>query len=161
MLEVESLETRRCNLSIIDIELVDVFCSLRPDEELLVGAPETESNEELLMERRALVSVRGFLFSNVSGDSPVSEAFLCPNITLFVLAVEDLHLHFSTLIVSGADLWPMQYRDVVISGAEATQRREFSASHAELERIAGYRLLDGNVESCDVGCGVVVSGRAW
>lgn len=98
MLTEESLETLLCSLSIMDPEPDGVFCSFRVEDPDLDGPLDIESNEELLIERKALDKVRDFLLSTGSGDSPLEWAFWNGDSDPVVLAVEDLHFHFSELM---------------------------------------------------------------
>lgn len=95
----ESLDTRRCSLSIIDVDEFDgVFCSRR-EEGFLDGVPVIESREELLRDRRALDRRRGFLLSALSGSS-LGENSLCPDTEDPVLSVgRGFRFHLSAFIV--------------------------------------------------------------
>lgn len=59
----ESLETRRWNLSMTELELEAVFCSRRVELERRGELVLSESSEELLSVRSALVKTRGALDS--------------------------------------------------------------------------------------------------
>lgn len=97
MLIEESLETLLCSLSIIDPEPDGVLCNFRAEDPDLDGPLDIESREELLIERKALDKERDFLLSTTgSGDSL---AYWYGDRDPVVLAVDDLHFHFSVCFV--------------------------------------------------------------
>lgn len=99
MLTEESLETLLCSLSIMDPEPDGVLESFRCEDPDLDGPLDIESNEELLIERKALDNVRDFLLSTTSDVSPWEGALWNGDSDAVVLATEDLHFHFSELFV--------------------------------------------------------------
>lgn len=92
----ESRETRRCNLSIMELEPEDVFCMRRWELELREGIVGMDSTEVLLRERKAFVSTRGFLPAALSESSGVKEG---EGGLSELLAMEPRRLQRSTLII--------------------------------------------------------------
>ena len=75
-----------------------VFESFHCEDPDLDGPLDIESNEELLIERKALDNVRDFLLSTASGDSPEEWALWKGDNDAVGLATEDLHFHLSELL---------------------------------------------------------------
>lgn len=73
------------------------MCSFRAEDPDLDGPLDIESREELLMERNALDSERDFLLSTTGSEDSV--AYWYGDRDPAVLAVDDLHFHFSVFFV--------------------------------------------------------------